>query len=295
MAFTNGIDVSKWQGNMNWAQAKSAGAKFAFIRASSTSYSTGAPYRDTKFEQNAAEAHKHLAVGFYHFFRPIGGISGAINQANFFCDLIQDKTQHLKPVADVEAANGATADQIQKRLLAFISRVQERLNKRCIIYTRGSFWNPFVGNPSWAGQSDLWIARYSNQLQHPWGDGWWKPYPWDDYTFWQWSADGNFQGAKYGAQSAHLDLNRFNGDENAFNAYLGDSPPPPPPGPVEVKGHVWVSALNVRSGPSTGYGIVDVVRFGDIVTVYDVHKNWIKISKAEEKWIHSYYVESLSR
>jgi GH25 family lysozyme M1 (1,4-beta-N-acetylmuramidase) len=77
---------------------------------------------------------------------------------------------------------------------------------------------------------ELWIARYTSKGK-PWGNilPWpdsprIKPRDYDDWDFWQWSADGNGRGAEFGASSRSIDLNYFNGDQVAFDEYIGKSP-----------------------------------------------------------------------
>jgi len=100
-----------------------------------------------------------------------------------------------------------------------------------LIYTRGTFWNPNVGNPIWASDYLLWAARYSNTLTGPWSDGRYRPLPWNMWAFWQWSADKNGRGAEFGAESRDIDLNRFNGSLSEFYRWCGwqqDEPEPEP-------------------------------------------------------------------
>src|SRR6188508_74828 len=65
-ATTKGIDVSKWQGTINWPAVKQGGVQFAFIR-----LSDGANYKDPKFATNWAGAKSAGIIrGVYQFFRP---------------------------------------------------------------------------------------------------------------------------------------------------------------------------------------------------------------------------------
>jgi hypothetical protein len=63
------------------------------------------------------------------------------------------------------------------------------------------------------------------------------PAPYTNWNFWQYSADGNGQGAKYGAQSSAIDLDRFNGDEADLQKFMGVDvvvPPVTPPSSNEL-------------------------------------------------------------
>jgi hypothetical protein len=70
---------------------------------------------------------------------------------------------------------------------------------------------------------NLWVARYKN-LTGPWDDGYCIPRDFDDWDFWQFSTDKNGRGAEFGAESKSIDLNYFNGDQEAFEAYIDTLP-----------------------------------------------------------------------
>ena len=73
-----GIDVSHWQGTINWNSVRAAGIEFAWIKATE-----GTSYKDPQFNRNYPNAHAAGVIrGAYHFARP-GASSGAV-QANFF-------------------------------------------------------------------------------------------------------------------------------------------------------------------------------------------------------------------
>ena len=61
------------------------------------------------------------------------------------------------------------------------------------------------------------------------------PSNFDTWVFWQFSADGNGRGPEFGASSKSIDLNYFNGDLAAFNAYIGEPPQNPYPDDIGVK------------------------------------------------------------
>jgi len=242
-----GVDVSKWQGVMDWQKCYNAGAKYAFIRAGSIDNLTGVPYYDYQYPLNAMDAPKYLPVGFYWYFRPN---HDPLVQADYFCDLIEDDSWLLPPVIDVEDAGGKTPGQVADAVIAFLVRVFERLGFLPIIYTRASFWNPSVAiRDNWS-LYDLWIARYTT-LPEPWGnvgDGTWlKPRDWTEWTFWQHSADGNGLGNVYGAESDSIDLDYFNGDEQDLADYIGVLPKMP--SVVQV-----ITSINVvlRAEPGAG-------------------------------------------
>ncbi|GMV32325.1 MAG: hypothetical protein DYG85_00310 [Chloroflexi bacterium CFX1] len=117
-------------------------------------------------------------------------------------------------------------------------------------------------------QYPLWIAAYN-----PTGPS--VPKPWDSWTFWQFTDNGN--GAIYGVESLNIDLNYFNGGqdvfEQRFDITLGPAPDPIPPG---KNYRVTVASLKVRSGPGLSYDQLGSVKLNQVVERIE--------SNADETW-----------
>jgi GH25 family lysozyme M1 (1,4-beta-N-acetylmuramidase)/uncharacterized protein YraI len=145
----------------------------------------------------------------------------------------------------------------------FLDRLKSLVGNHEIgIYTAYYYW---VGNApgnasdlAYFHQYPLWIANYGVNAPS-------VPAPWsaNEWIFWQFTDSGD--GALYGVESSRIDLNYFNGDQAAFEQRfkLGTTPPPPPPGPVWYK--VTATALNVRSGPGTSFGVVGLLHKDEVV------------------------------
>ena len=233
-----GVDVSRWQGPMDWYTTKAAGAKFAFIRAGSCNSSDGSCYTDDQFPNNAEFAPLYLPVGYYWYFRPN---HNPTVQADYFCDLIQGETWALPPVVDLEVTGGLSPANVTMKTTEFIARINERLKIWPILYSRAYFLHDYtVYHPFWE-ECDLWIARYTTK-DEPWGNP--NDYPkvkppyWDNWTFWQYIADSD-AAVKYGGHGPpngddDIDLNYFNGDEAAFEEYIGAPSPPTFPYPADI-------------------------------------------------------------
>lgn len=203
--FTAGIDVSQYQGNMRWDTAIAAGARFVFARASIGSEV------DEQFERNARIlANKDIHFGFY--FPHVPDLPW-LEQAEVFCDLVEGVPWDLPPVIDVEL------DGDHSRLADTVLYVNLRLKVPPAIYTTGLFWNTYVGDVHWAPLLPLWIALWNDEWEHPWQNELYKPVSWDDWRFWQWSADGNGRGREFGARSEDIPLDRFNGDKAALDRF----------------------------------------------------------------------------
>jgi lysozyme len=231
--YTLGIDVSKWNGAMNWQTAEDAGAKFAFIRAGSINKTSGVCYTDYRFEENSTEAPGHFPVGFYWYYRPQHDPE---KQADYLSELIGDKDWKLPPVLDLEESGGLSAAAVTNSAASFALRVNENLSMLPLLYSRAYWLNDNTVPDDFMKMLKLWIARYTSKGK-PWGNilPWpdspkIKPRDYDDWLFWQWSADGNGRGAEFGGSSNSMDLNYFNGDQQAFDEfllYLGAEPMKP--------------------------------------------------------------------
>lgn len=201
----HGIDVSKWQGQINWDVTVSRGIIFAIIRTSYTS--GGSHYEDSWWSYNVAEAKRvGIYCGVYHYIVPSG--SSVAIQAKYFSDRINQADCDLPPVMDVEDRGGLTPKALADWLKNFADIIETETGKKPIIYTRATFWNDYVeARPYWRDYK-LWIARYDSTLSAPWPP--YSPRDWITWTFWQWSAGGNGLGSYYGAQSSDIDLDRYN-------------------------------------------------------------------------------------
>lgn len=222
-----GIDVSRWQGEINWEKAKTAGAQFAIIRAGSID-GNGNPYEDFQFERNSSLAPPVMPVGFYWYFRP--NQSSSI-QADHFVNLIQDKDWKIYPVADVEEHGGLSPQKVADVVWLFLNRIHSKLNVRPMVYTSPGFWNSRVARSAWAADFPLWVAHWN--VQKPI-----LPYDWRDagvdFTFWQTHVGQD--GPDYGMASMGLDHDQYNGDWEKFVREFnidGEVPPPQETMPVD--------------------------------------------------------------
>ncbi len=291
------LDISHWQGEIKASKLLKAGALGMYIKAGGVNKYNGANYADTRFRENAEKFSKHIPCGCYYFFYP--HIDG-VKQAKYFCRLLTSVEWNLPPAVDVESnPRHVSQARFQRELKQFVDIVEEEFNRKCVIYTRGWFWNDQVGQPAWAKEHKLWIARYGENLQHPWNnnpDTKLRPRPWTDFWMWQYSADGNMRGEEFGATgSKSIDINKANMTKEEFYAFAnwteGEQPalppeeePTPPPDETEPgeeeeapeskyphKGFLrrGYYALRLRSRPTTHEkNTVSAIKRGYKFTVY---------------------------
>lgn len=151
-----GIDVSRWQGNINFKKVKNDGIEIVYIKASE-----GRTYIDPYFEQNYNNAKaNNLNVGFYHYLTATT-ISSAQAQADFFASVIEGKEVDCKLAMDYEEFFGESKNEINEIALAFITRLKQMTGKDVIAYSNlNNVRNTFDDNI--ASASKLWLAYYGD-------------------------------------------------------------------------------------------------------------------------------------
>lgn len=184
------LDVSHYQGTMNWATALAQGITHTFIKATQ-----GSGYTDPQFATNWSGANAQgIQRGSYHYFE---NATDPIAQANHYV-AVATSAGELGYAVDCE---DETALLDPTNLKSFLDRVETLTGQKCTIYTRASWWNRYVGFQAWASQYPLWVAHWNAATPT-------LPVGWDFYTYWQFSSLGN--GATYGASSAFVDLDKVN-------------------------------------------------------------------------------------
>lgn len=198
----HGIDVSYYQGKINWRKVKAmeeddVRVHFAFIKATEGLFSV-----DPYFQRNWREAPKAgIVCGAYHFFRPQK--SGEW-QAKFFLQTVKFETGDLPPVVDIEELNGVSPAQMRAELGAFIRYVEKKTGVKPIIYTGLSFYKDYLKGSF--ESYPLWIAHYHQPKLKVSSTAW---------SFWQHSDKARISGINH-----VVDFNAFNGDSTAFQQLL---------------------------------------------------------------------------
>lgn len=168
-----GIDVSEWQGNIDFKKVKTAGIEVVYIRAGQ-----GFTYKDAKFERNYTQAKKNnLKVGVYHYVTARNEEEAKM-QARFFASLLSGKTIDCKLAMDFEYFPGLTKGEINKISLAFLKELEKVYGKDAIVYSNS--YNASNTFDKEVAQYPLWIAQYG--VKEPENNGRWKAWQGFQYT-----------------------------------------------------------------------------------------------------------------
>jgi lysozyme len=194
-----GIDVSHFQGTVNWQEVKLAGMKFAIVKATEGQTSV-----DPQFKNNWQNIHAAgLLRGAYHFFD--AGVDGSA-QARHFLQTAPLAAGDLPPVIDVEAAASAGNATILQEVQNWLNTVEQALNRLPMIYTTASFWNSHLNHNF--GNYPLWVAEYGVAVPK-------IPAGWSNWQFWQYSQSGKVNGV-----TGSVDMDYFNGSYADLLAFL---------------------------------------------------------------------------
>jgi GH25 family lysozyme M1 (1,4-beta-N-acetylmuramidase) len=182
-----GLDVSNWNGAINWTKVAHAGYRFAFAKATE-----GTAYDDQTYtrNRNGSEA-AGLVFGAYHFARPggkslAGATASAIRQANHLLAVAGPQPGELPPVLDLEKTGNLSKQRLLAWTLAWLGQIDARTGVEPFLYTSPLFWKARLGDSTAAAAAGtgLWIAHWTSKssplvpAQNWNGDGW---------KFWQWT------------------------------------------------------------------------------------------------------------
>jgi lysozyme len=185
-----GIDVSHYQGVIDWSQVAEAGTAFVFIKATE-----GTSYAAPQFQDNWSGAKAAgLLRGAYHFFQPG---EDPQQQAEYFLSVVQTVPGDLPPVLDVEISGEAS--EIIEGAQTWLAAVEKATGKAPILYTSPAFWDDLGVSPAGFDRYSLWVAEYGVTAPK-------IPEGWTAWTFWQFSESGEVAGVE-----GSVDLDLFQG------------------------------------------------------------------------------------
>ncbi len=187
-----GIDVSEYQGKIQWNEVKTIEntfpIQFVFIRATA-----GKDKLDPQFNSNWKESKSHnLIRGAYHYYRPN---ENSIVQAEFFIKNVKLKKGDLPPILDIESMpKNQSIDSLKVGLRRWLEKVDTYYQIKPIIYTNEKFYEDFLKEEF--SDFQFWIANYNFFVETM------K----DDWLFWQFTEKASITGIQ-----GNVDINIYNG------------------------------------------------------------------------------------
>lgn len=200
-----GIDVSSYQGEIDFEELSSEKISFVFIKATE-----GSSLVDNRFAYNFEQAQKTpLAVGAYHFF---SYDSKGETQAQNFIDTVQPFEGMLPPVIDLEfygdkEKNPPKREDVRRELNIMLEILEEHYGQKPIIYATEKSYELYLSGDY--EEYDIWIR---NVITKP------KISDNRDWTFWQYTNREKLKG--YNGDEKYIDMNVFGGNAQEFHAYL---------------------------------------------------------------------------
>ncbi len=191
-----GIDISKFQGNVDFEKVKESGVEFVIIRAAYRGYSKGNIKTDPYFERNITNAlSAGLDVGAYFYSQAINE-EEAREEALYILDLADGRELNMGIVYDPESVlddvartDNLTKEQFTLNSQAFLSTISENGYKP-VLYCN-MLWEAFNLNLSELKEYDIWYADYESKPQTPYA-----------FSMWQYTNEGRVPGV-----SGDVDIN----------------------------------------------------------------------------------------
>ena len=257
------IDVSTWNGNIDWNKVYKSGVRYAMIR---SSFGIENPNQiDNKFVRNIENAIKvGIKCGIYHYSYA-RSVAEAKKEADFCLKTIKNYKIDLPVAFDIEDSSQTHLgkDTLTSIVIAFCDRIKSA-GYRPMLYCNPNWLCNYLHKDKLINKYDIWLAN------------WGVSAPSYNCAIWQYSESGSVPGV-----SGSVDMNWI------FKDYTSTKPATTKPvtKPSNVKKtdySVKVTAqagLNVRKGAGTNYSIITALKCGTVVTVSKVSGNWGYVGK----------------
>ena len=165
VTFIHGIDISHWQGNIDFSAVKRSGISIVYIKSSE-----GRSFIDPDFEINYSNAKANgLNVGFYHYVTA-RSVESAKEQALFFARVIAGKQPNCKLAMDFEDFGNLSISEINGISKAFLETLEQKTGVEALIYSNAYSAKNIFGQE--LTKYPLWVANYN--VNKPSGNGKWN-------------------------------------------------------------------------------------------------------------------------
>lgn len=198
-----GVDLSAYQGEIDWKVLAEQNIDFAFIKATE-----GSDYVDGQFKKNWEASQKTgLKVGAYHF---LSYDTSGKNQADNFIKNVPVSKSNLPPVVDLELygkyeETPMAREQAKVILDELLKELEKNYGVKPIIYTSQRIFNMYIGTDY--KDYKIWIVDLDNSWPETLPNG-------EKFTFWQYSQRGMLDG--YNGDETFIDMDLYNGTYAEF-------------------------------------------------------------------------------
>ncbi|PZO64214.1 MAG: glycoside hydrolase [Paracoccus denitrificans] len=200
----HGVDVSRYQGNVNWNAARAAGINFAFIKATEGADHSDPAFR-TYWEGTRAAGIPRSAYHFWYHCR-----SGA-EQAAWYIANVPREPGMLPPVLDMEWVHTSrtcrvkpSPQQIVAEANVFLDTIHRYYGQRPVVYTTVDFYRETnIGRLN----AEFWLRSVADHPRNI--------YPGQRWTFWQYTGTGTAPGFV-----GNVDLNAFAGNSLQWRQWV---------------------------------------------------------------------------
>ena len=202
----HGIDVSKYQGDVDWSRVADSGVKFAWIKATE-----GGDHIDSKFQANW-EAAKAVGIprGAYHF---VYWCRSPMEEVRWFEQNVPPDADALPPVLDVESDSESRTchrrleqQQTIEDMKLMLSEMERYFGKKPIIYTSVDFYQAILSDGAFSDYP-MWVRSTKYYPSVKYGRRAWM--------IWQYQADGHVPGIR-----GEVDRNVFYGTKAQWREFL---------------------------------------------------------------------------
>lgn len=285
-----GIDVSQWQGTINWSKVKAAGISFVFIRCSYTSLSSFNMYTDPKFKTNVtAAAAAGLKVGVYHYSGATSATE-AKKEADYVLSVIKAYQSKItlpvmfdyEPGTRVTANYKKTSKTTRTKYATTFCNAAKAAGYSSGVYCSTSWFPDYFNIASLSSYSN-WDAQWNTKNTYT-----------GAYDFWQYSDSGKINGI-----SGTVDCNFWYTNTKITSASLDSSTTPTPESASTAltTPYVTTSSVNYRMAAGTSGTLAGTLAKGTVIDlVYGYYKTvsgakWYKFNyNGKAYYIHGNYV-----
>ena len=186
-----GIDVSEFQGTIDWAKVKNDGVEFAILKLGNI-YDTDANYKDSKFDTNYKNARANgIKVGAY-IYNYCNTVDNLKKGLEWFFEKIKDKKLDLPIYIDMEDKSIAveTVETLTNQCNEF-AKIAKQKGYKAGVYANLNWLKNELDPDKFDKDISVWVAQYNNECQYE-----------GKYDIWQYTSDGKVNGI-----SGRVDMN----------------------------------------------------------------------------------------